>query len=111
MLHFICVVFHASSAFHVLHISIPILQAKEAEASSSTEAMQWPGQPWAKSTTNTTDTVRIPKPHPQVRQFLSWVHSVNPKGGGSKAEMSKGSVLGSDLVWEGMFPESFILLL
>lgn len=49
MLHFIFVVFHASSAFHVLHISIPILQTKEAEASSSTETMHWSGQPRAKS--------------------------------------------------------------
>lgn len=109
MLHFICVVFHASSAFHVLHISIPILQTKEAEASSSPEAMQWPGQPWARSTTNTTDTVRFPKPHPQVRQFLSWVHSVNPKGGGSKAENPanvKGKCSGlRPGVWEAMFPE------
>lgn len=43
MLHFIFVVFHASSASHVLHISIPILQTKEAEALSSTEGKHWSG--------------------------------------------------------------------
>lgn len=86
MLHFIFVVFHASSASHVLHTSIPILQTKEGEASSSTEAMHWPGQLQAQSTTNTTGTGKFPKPHPQVRQFLSWVHSVNPKVRGSKTE-------------------------
>ncbi|RLW13249.1 hypothetical protein DV515_00000102 [Chloebia gouldiae] len=45
-----------------------VIETKEAEALSNTEATHWPSQPWAKSITNTKDTVRLPKPHPQKPQ-------------------------------------------